>query len=160
MAKKDKAPEKQDASIIGEKYRDRYSPENRDFIGSVIDDTCTTAVTKDKTTKDEDGNEVTETVTLKRREMNLESLFAMAEANGIDTAKYRERADRPNAPGRLRMTLGNMLRARAKRRHGIFDAEGTWHDAPADFIAGAEKTEEPDGTKIAVAKPSEEAEVA
>lgn len=157
MAKKDNAPEKQDASIIGEKYRDRYSPENRDFVGSIIDASCTSAVTKDKVTKDEDGNEVTETVVLKRRELSLEALFSMAESNGIDTAKYREQADRPNAPGRLRMTLGNMLRARAKRRHGIYDSEGTWHDAPADFIDGAEKTEEPDGTKITPPKVEAEA---
>lgn len=149
--------ENTDKSIIDPKYRDKYSADARDFVGSVIDDSCTTAVTKDKTVKDEDGNETTETVTLKRREMDLDLLFTMAENNAIDVSKYRDQADRKNAPGRLRMTLGNMLRARAKRRHGIYDASGEWHDAPEDFLDGAERTEEKDGTKIKKETAHEEA---
>ena len=53
------------------------------------------------------------------------------------------------------MTIGNMLRARAKARHGLFDVEGEWHEASEEFLDGAERTQERDGTKIAKAKPAE-----
>lgn len=155
--------EKQDKSIIDPKYRDKYKPENRDWLALFIDEQCTVKQTKEVAVKDEEGNDTgeTETVELKKSTLVLDDLFALADQNGIDTAKYEEQAGRPNAPGRLRMTLGNMLRARAMKRHGLFNIEGGWVAADDAFIGEAPLTENPDGTKIKVAKePEPESEAA
>lgn len=148
----------EDKSIINEKYRDRYKPENRDWLAKFIDDQCTSPVTKEKTVKDEDGNETTEVVELKRRVLDLEALFDLAEANHIPAReKYADQADRKNAPGRLRMTIGNMLRAAARKRGGLFDNDGEWNEAGDGFEVNDPLTENPDGTRIAAAKVEEEA---
>lgn len=150
---------KSTASIIDPKYRGRAKV--ADWLSLFVDNIVTKPVTKEKTvkSKDEDGNEVvsTETVTLARRQLDLDALFALAQSNSIDTAKMEEQRDRPNAPGRIRMTLGNSLRAAAKHRHGLFDLEGNWHEADAEFVGDAPKTQNPDGSKIVTAKPAEEA---
>ena len=159
-------------SIIDPKYAAAYKDKPKDWLSTFVDENATDEATKEKKTKveetdengdvvnDKDGNPVmvdgpVETVKTGKRSVNLDKLFALAKANHIDTAKYEEQADRPNAPGRLRMTIGNMLRARAKARHGLFDVEGEWHEASEEFLDGAERTQERDGTKIAKAKPAE-----
>lgn len=143
--------EAQDKSIISEKYRERYKPDNRDWLGSFIDEGCTNPVTKEREVKDDEGNVTgTETVTLKKRTLDIDALFDLAEANAIPAReKYGDQVDRKNAAGRLRMTIGNMLRAAARKRHGLYDTSGKWVKAPAEFIGDAEKTENKDGSKIA-----------
>lgn len=57
----------------------------------------------------------------------------------------------PN-PGMLRMNAGNMLRARAKKRHGLM-VKGKWIAAPQGFTSG-DPVEDRQGNKIAKAKPA------
>lgn len=134
-------------SIVDPKYRDKYR-ENPDWLTSVINDHCYDVVTKEKVTKNEDGSETTETVNTKKTSLNLERFLALAEENHIDVAKYRADMDKKNAPGRLRMTVGNMLRAAAKKRHGLH-VDGKFVHADKEFIGDTPKTHNPDGTKIA-----------
>lgn len=148
------------ASIVDPKYRDKYKGE-KDWLAALIDSKCVVANTKEKTSKHEDGSEFKEIVTLKSTSINLDGLFALAEANGLDVEKYKTQIGTHGAPGRLRMTIGNMLRSAAKKRHGLYtvdaDGEKTWNAADEAFIGGAELTHNKDGSKIAKAKPAEEA---
>ena len=83
--------------------------------------------------------------------IDTEALVKMARANGFEP-KIHEGAN----PGLYRMTIGNALRARARRRHGMNDPSGEWHNAPGDFCTGHDKTENPDGTKVAKEPPANE----
>lgn len=138
-------------SIIDPKYRNKYRGDG-DWLSKFIDDQVKAPVVKEKTVTNEDGIKTTEMVETKQTRISMDHLFALAEANSLNVEKYKADADKPSAPGRLRMTIGNMLRAAARKRHGLFDYTGTWHDAPAEFIGDSEKTQNPDGSKIAVAK--------
>lgn len=143
-------------SIVDPKYRMKYKTAI-DWLASFVDAQVKVTVMKDKTTTDTDGNKVTESVATKETRVDLDKLFALAKANSLDVAKYEAQRDQKNAPGRLRMTIGNMLRAAATKRHGLFDADGNWTDAPAEFIGENPKTHNPDGSKIKVEKPAEAA---
>ncbi len=137
-------------SIIGDKYKNKYK-DNKDWLSTLLDANATDAVTKVVTTKVEGEADKTETVDTGKRLVNLEKLFALAKANGIDTAKYEEQADRKNAPGRLRMTIGNMLRAAARKRHGLYivGQNGTeWVEADAAFVGDTTATHDRAGFKI------------
>lgn len=126
-------------SIIGDKYKGKYKGPS-DWTGELIKAQC-------YGTGDAKG-------------LNLDDLFTMADNNGIDTAEWRRQAGAKNAPGRLRMTIGNQLRAIAKKRHGLKGADGKWHEADQAFIdaAGTEKTEKPDGSPIKAAANDDEKE--
>lgn len=147
-------------SIIDEKYRNKYRGD-KDWLATLIDANCVTKETKEIKKTNEDGSESTETVTTAKTSVDLAKLFALAEANNIKaTEKYGDQVDRKNAPGRLRMTIGNMLRAAAKHRHGLFAPSGdgvepVWTEADAAFLNGAEVTENRDGTRIVKVKPVE-----
>lgn len=145
--------DKEVKSIVPEKYRGDYKGA-QDWLTDFIDGLVKEPIMKTVKVKDEEGK-VTgeEQVPSAKTVLNLDKLFGLATANHIDVAKYEEQRDRPNAAGRLRMTIGNSLRAAAKHRHGLFDLDGEWIDAPEDFLDGAERTQERDGTKIAKAKP-------
>ena len=83
--------------------------------------------------------------------VDVDKLWAMADKNKFEPKIAKERN-----PGLHRMNIGNALRARAKRRHGLFDHTGKWHDADEDFRAAySPRTEEKDGSKIPVAKTDE-----
>ncbi len=143
-------------SIIPEKYRGKYKGAE-DWIKTFIDGLTKTVPMKDKVTKETiDGEEITKTVSVAagKAKLDLDKLFALTDANGIDSKEMQAQRDRKNAPGRIRMTLGNSLRAEAKHRHGLYDLTGNWHDAPADFLGDAPKTKNQDGSKIVVAKPA------
>lgn len=140
-------------SIIDPKYRAKYKTAI-DWLSSFVDGIVKQAVTREKTTTAADGTKTTETVTTKETRVDLDALFGLAKANNLDVAKYEAQRDQKNAPGRLRMTIGNMLRSEAKKRHGLFSLDGTWNDAPAEFIGDTVKTHNPDGTKIKVEKPA------
>lgn len=67
-------------------------------------------------------------------QLDVEELFNVAEINGIKARdKYEGQVGQKNAVGRLRMTIGNSLRAQARRKHGLYDARGEWHDAEAPY---------------------------
>lgn len=137
------------ASIIGKKYAEKYRKGDGDWTSRFIDERVSDPITKERTKKGEDGQETTETVTLKGTRVNLDKLFVLAEANYIDVNAYRADVGKPNAAGRLRMTVGNRLRATAKRQHGLNDAEGTFHEADAETIGGKPQTQDPaTGDKI------------
>ena len=150
------------SSIIDAKYKERYR-DNPDWLATLIHDQCFVQHTKEVAVKDDEGNDTgkTEVVNAGRPELNLEALFDLAEKNGIAAReKYGDQADKKNAPGRLRMTIGNSLRAAARKRHGLYDVDGNWLDAPADFVGDRPKVQNPDGSKIAKAKPEKEKEAA
>lgn len=146
-------------SIVNPKYRGKYNAENADWLSRLIVANTYVQKTKEKTIKAEDGTETTETVNVGKPAVDLEKLFDFAEANAINARElYGDQVDRAGAAGRLRMTIGNLLRSAAKRRHGL-NVDGKFVEAPAEFIGEVAKTENPDGSKIA--KPAkEEAEAA
>lgn len=147
---------KSDGSIVPEKYRDRYRGDG-DWLKKFINGQIVSTVMKEVTTKAEDGTETTETVPTKKTSMDLDKLFDLASINSINAReKYEDQVERKNAPGRLRMTIGNMLRAAARHRHGLYNLEGEWVEADADFLGDAPKTHNQDGSKIVVEKPKEE----
>lgn len=150
-----------------------------DWVGEFMEETALTkgvgakpaveaqeAVTE--TRVDDDGNEVKVVVreavkgkagTKGKDVWDLDKMFILAEVNGIDTATDTfSRIRDNNAVGRARMTISNMLRARARRRHGLFDVEGEWVEAPAHFVEGHELTERPNGDKIAKPKAEKESD--
>lgn len=140
-------------SIIDPKYRNREK--KADWVANFIDGIVQKSVTKDKVVKETvDGVETSriETVTLARKTLDLDALFGLAKANSIDTATMEEQRDRPNAPGRIKMTLSNSLRAAARKRHGLYNLDGEWNDADAEFIGDSALTHNRDGSKIVVAK--------
>jgi len=140
--------ENESKSIIADKYGKGYTGAN-DWLAGFIDGQVKEAVTREKTVTDDEGNKTTETVELKRKTLNVDKLFDLAAANGIDArAAYGDQLDRPNAAGRLRMTIGNKLRSAAKHRHGLYDIDGDWAEAPVEFIGDHAKTQNPDGSKI------------
>ena len=122
-----------------------------DWINQLMDKHYTTEIPGTPAEKDADGK-VTKRATKGKREFDIEGATAWAEENGLTVKTY------PN-PGMYRMNIGNMLRAAAKRRHGLM-RDGKFRKAPDDFPVNEEKTEKPDGTKIAKAKPKKEAEAA
>lgn len=143
-------------SIIDPKYRERKDP---DWIGHFVDGQVKAPVMKTVDVKDAEGNVTGKTeVETKETRIDLDRLFALAAVNAINADKFKEQVDRKNAPGRIRMSVGNMLRAAARRRHGLYSIDGTWHEAPAELIDGKAKSENPDGTRVIVAKPAAEAE--
>lgn len=146
-------------SIIDSKYRGKYRG-NGDWLTNFVDSAVKKIVTKEVTTTAEDGTKTTSIVDTKNTRIDMDALFGLAKANNLDVAKYDEQRDRPNAPGRLRMTIGNMLRSAAKKRHGLFGLDGVWNEADSAFIDGAEKTHNQDGSKIAKVKAEAEAEAA
>lgn len=139
------------ASIVDSKYRDKYKG-NKDWLATLMDEEVTRAITKTKTTTDkETGAVTTEEVVLKGRTLDFELLFALAVANGFKVDEYRRQVESHGAAGRLRMTIGNMLRAAARKRHGLYvirDGAPVWVEASAEFIGDGEKTQNPDGSAI------------
>lgn len=134
-------------SIIDPKYRGNR---DKDWLATFVDEQVRVPVMKTVKTKDEEGN-VTgeEQVPTTKSVVDLDKLFALCAANNVDAERMKEQVDRPNAPGRIRMTLGNSLRAACKRRHGLYDLDKNWVAAPAEFLDGAELKENPDGSKLA-----------
>ena len=84
----------------------------------------------------------------KEGKVDADAVAALCEENGITVKKY------PNV-GMLRMNAGNMLRSRARKRHGL-NVQGKWKNAPEGFQVDDVKTENRDGTKIAKAKETKE----
>lgn len=121
-------------NFMPERYRDKYRGD-QDWLGNFINMNCRRVL--------EEG---------KAAQLCLDSLMNLAEVNAIDpksVSYWRKQFNKPGAPGRIRMTIGNMLRARAKRRHGLFDLEDNWVRADDEFIGDARRTEEPDGSPSA-----------
>lgn len=115
------------SSIVDKKYAEKYKSKEKDWLSKFID---------------------SQVITEDSKKINTEKLLDLARANGIDVKDW-EGQEGGSVPGRMRMTLGNMLRAAARKRHGLNDVESKWHDADAEFIGDVKKVQNPDGTKIA-----------
>lgn len=160
MTKEDAATAEAPAkkSIIPPKYQGKYKGAE-DWLSEFIDGQAKVVPMKDKTVTEGEGDDaVTKVISVAagKAKLDLDKLFALTDANGVDSKEMQAQRDRKNAPGRIRMTLGNALRAAAKHRHGLNTIDGTWTEAPAAFIGDSPKTQNPDGSKIVVAKPSAE----
>lgn len=143
-----------DNSIIDAQYREKYK--TPDWLGDFVNANAVDAVTKEVEVKDEEGNVTgTETKTTGKTVLDLDKFFDLCEKNHVNTDKMRAQRDGKNAAGRIRMTLGNSLRAAARRRGGLFDLDGEWNEAPEEITKGKEPVENADGTKIAKAKTDE-----
>lgn len=126
------------SSIINEKYKGKYKGAS-DPIGELINAQCVGT---------QEGN----------KGINLDDLFAMAENNhigGDKIAEFKGQVGQKNATGRLRMTIGNMLRSIAIKRGGLFGADGKWHANPADWEKNAEPIESRDGKSLVEKKAKE-----
>lgn len=137
-----------------------------DWINRILGQFCTVvtgaveAVEGKDAVLDDDGNEVEAAVPAVRGKKgkettDLDALKALADANGIT---YKEYAN----PGMYRMNIGNMLRAAAKKRGGLFlpsEEEGIGYEftqADEDFEVNDPLTHNPDGSKIKIEKPVED----
>lgn len=114
--------------------------------------------------KDEDGNVTQEAVaevkgkaaTKGKDVWDLDRMFLLAEVNAIDTTtKTFVGLRQTNNIGRARMTIGNMLRAAARKRHGLYDVDGNWIEAPVEARNDGAPTQNRDGSKIAKVKADE-----
>lgn len=149
----EKAPAK---SIIGAKYRDgRYK--TKDWLATTISGVVETTKEVTKTVKD--GDETKSVKATVSDGIDVNALFALAKANGLDVTKYDAQRDSHGFPGRFRMTVRNMLQKVAKQRHGII-VDGKFTPAPADWLeakgAEAKPTHTEQGEKIAKPKPAKE----
>ena len=132
-------------SIINSKYTGKYR-EASDWMGDFIRKNASAfeeVTVNGKTVEQEAG-------------LDVDALFTLAENNGLDVASHKKRKKDPGFVGNFRMSLGNMLRAVARKRHGLYDVENTFRKAPADWLseqgAPEKATHTKDGEKIAVKK--------
>lgn len=109
------------APKTGDVVKNKEFKTQGDWISEVMEENC----------RDEKGN------------TDVDKTRALCAENGIELKDY------PNL-GMVRMNAGNMLRSRARKRHGLY-INGEWVSAPAAFTAGHEKTQNPDGSTIAKA---------
>lgn len=151
------ATETTSKSIVDPKYRNKYKNRS-EWMADLLKANC--SVTKTIAAVPAKGEEGKEGYVAAKPErtvvegVDVEKCFAVARENGLNVDKYEAQRDGHGFPGRFRMTVGNMLRATAKARHGV-KINGTWHDAPAEWLtaneAPAEATHDHDGVKIAKA---------
>lgn len=151
------APPSTAKSIVNPKYRDAYKdPAKKDWLSHFLDDNA--MKTREKTVTKTEGDEKVTTTTQVPDGVDADKLFAIAKANGVDTAKYEAQAGSHGFAGRMRMTLGNVFRRVIKERHGLNDGAGEFHTAPADMLtkvgAGETPTHTHDGAKIVPPKPA------
>lgn len=137
-------------SIVDPKYAEALR-NTTDFIGEFIADNCTVETSPEVKEKDPE----TKKMVVKRvakTAVDFDSLIELGRVNFLPEDKlkaYAKSKKDAGATGRVRMSIGNMLRARALRRHGLYNLKGKWVNAPADFLDGAEQTEDRKGEKLA-----------
>lgn len=155
-------------SIINPKYKDKYKdPGQKDWLTKLIETHAVASKEVTKKTKVEGSDQVVETKHTVPTGVDVDKLFTIASMNNVDVGAYTGQRDSHGFAGRFRMTLANMLRARAKQRHGLFmpDAKGKpeWVEIDDQFREKVQAAEKPthnrDGSKIVVAKaePAKEA---
>lgn len=128
-------------SIVDPKYRNRYKGEEaKDFVSKFIEEQCRVASTDGKSSVFDTGK-----------------LFDLALLNGGKQAKVDKLKTQEGGRGygpRMRMTLGNVIRASARKRHGVVALDGNFHEVDAAFKEKHAKfmkdqpTLNPDGSKI------------
>lgn len=150
-AKTEAAPTK-GKSIVDPKFRDKCKGD--DWMGEFIKSEATLMVDK-KVTETKGDEKVTKTIKAPGG-VDVDALFKLAEKNHVDVSKYEAQKDSHGFAGRFRMTLSNILRARAAKAHGVFNKGGTWVSAPTDWLKARGAPESPThdrkGVKIPVPK--------
>jgi len=81
-----------------------------------------------------------------KRTMDPRALFGLAEVNKLDIKKYKS-GFRASDAGRIRMTIGNMLRGAASRRHKLLTPGGKSTLVPPKLVKG-QPTEDAKGERI------------
>ena len=81
-----------------------------------------------------------------KRTMDPRALFGLAEVNKLDIKKYKSGFKASDA-GRIRMTIGNMLRGAASRRHKLLTPGGKSTLVPPKLVKG-QPTEDTKGERI------------
>lgn len=147
----DDAPKAASKSIVDPKYRNKYKGEDaKDFVSHTIDKLCTVS-------SEADGKVTTA--------FSTDKLFDLAAINGGKTAKLDKLKTQAGGRGygpRMRMTLANVIRASARKRHGIMGTDGTFLPVDDAFKAKHAKfmkeapTHNPDGSKIKKEAPAAE----
>lgn len=107
------------AHKTGDVVKNKQFKTQGDFISAIMDKHCRTAEGK----------------------VDVPLVAALCSENGVILREY------PNQ-GMVRMNAGNMLRSRARKRHGL-NVNGKFVAAPKEFTDGHERTENPDGSAIA-----------
>lgn len=143
------AAESSAKSIISSKYRESYKDRAPDWLRDLITANVSVVEKIKRKIKDDEG---TRTVTEEKvTGIDVPALFAVAEKNSLNVDKFRGKEGDNGFAGRFRMSVGNMLRAAAKQRHGIYDKKGAWQAAPEDWLkasgAPAETTHDRKGQK-------------
>lgn len=117
-------------SIIPDKFRDKTYKGAEDWISTefLAKHAMTPAVPGKKAEPDSPA------VKAEPAKINVTALFDLAAANGVDAEHLRPGSENHGAAGRIKMTIANMLRSRAKKRGGLFDVNKKWHKAPAEFM--------------------------
>ncbi len=153
------AEEKTVKSIVDSKYRDKYKNRSEWLADLLKNKASLSHSVAGKAAVGEEGKEgykaaVPERVVVDG--VDVDALFAIARENGLNVDKYDAQRGGHGFSGRFRMTVGNMLRAIAKQRHGI-TVKGEWEEAPTEWLtavqAPTEATHNKDGSKIAKAAP-------
>lgn len=147
-------------SIIDPKYRDgRYKLENQDWLGKLIAGKATLMTEKvTKTPVEGKEGEFKNVTTQVADGVDVDAVFKLGRENGLNLDKYDAQRGSHGFAGRIRMTVGNMLRAEAKRRHGLV-VDGKFVSAPAEWLEAkgvakdAKPTHDQKGVKIVVPKP-------
>lgn len=144
-AVKKAAAKAESSGLIDPKYREAMKGREPDWVGQFI--------AKHATVKDGDGNMVVTSARILELAKNN-----MLNQNSIDQLRKTD----ANA-GRIRMTIGNMLRAAARQRHGLYGNDGKFYKADSAFLTAGKfpapesPTHDRDGVKIAKAKTTEKA---
>ena len=143
-------------SIIDDKYKGKGP--TQDFVSGLINKAAARTKTVEQKVAIE-GTDKVKTVKVDKPDgIDIDALFELAAQNSLDVAKFEPQRATKNFAGRFRMTLANMLRAAARKRHGLFDVKGKWNNAPAEFLAaaGIAEGDKPthDRKGVAVAKPA------
>lgn len=122
-------------SIVDEDYRMRYRGKG-DWFKQFIDAHCYNPVMKRVEVTLSDGTVEMQDQPTKRRVFDPNALFDMAVENGIPEdrlTRFKEIVGQVTSEGRIRMSVGNMLRA-ATRKNGGLTFRGTFYEADEDFL--------------------------
>ena len=107
-------------TIVDPSYRARYVGRG-DWVKQQIDEYCYKPKTTTIGVTQPDGSIQYEVKESKRKYFRPDLLFAMAEENGIEGVQdnWSDVLEKKNGEGRVRMSVGNMIRAAARRNKGL-----------------------------------------
>jgi hypothetical protein len=129
-------PETEKKPMISADYRKAYAAKGPDWVKSFVAKHCYAAEELPEGSK-------------KKPKMvaDIDAMVALASVNGLDVSKFN--SDAYNT-GQKIMNINNVLRAAAKKRHGLKGPNERFVSIPADdpLIAGTEPTEDKNGNSL------------